>query len=88
MIPFIMIGNTLLVVVFGYLKERDYWLGVIVASVLKFLFLFSISSIVIDLLFKKEIALKVAMMMSWPQLFTALIGGSIAYLFLKNTKKI
>lgn len=88
MIPFIMAGNTLLIMVFGYLKEKNYWLGIISASILKFIFLASTSEIVINLLLKKEIASKVALMMSWPQLLTALIGGLLAYLFLKTIKKI
>lgn len=88
MIPFIMVGNTILIMVFGYLKERNFWLGVITASVLKFLFLFSTSSIVINLLLKKEVATKVAMMMSWPQLLTALVGGLLAFVFLKGIRKI
>jgi len=88
MIPFIMLGNTILIVTFGYLKERNYWLGVISASVLKFIFLFSTTSIVIDLLLKKEIASKVAIMLGWPQLITALVGGLIAYLFLRGIKRV
>lgn len=87
MIPFIMMGNTILILVFGFFKKGNYWLGVILASVLKFLFLFATSSIVIDLLFKKEVAQKVAAMMSWPQLLTAFAGGVIAYLILKSIKK-
>ena len=88
MIPFIMAGNTIAVITFNYFKERNYWLGVVTASVLKFIFLFITSSIVINLFLKKEIASKVAMMMSWPQLLTALAGGLIAYLFLKGIKKL
>jgi hypothetical protein len=88
MIPFIMVGNTILVIIFNYLKETNYWLGVITASALKFIFLFSTSSIVIELFLKKEIAKKIATMMSWPQLLTALAGSLIAYTFLKGIKKI
>lgn len=88
MIPFIIISNTILVLVFSYLREKNYWAGIIFASLLKFIFLFATSSIVINLLLKKTIAQKVAMMMSWPQLLTALVGGFIAYLFLKGIKKI
>lgn len=88
MVPFIMTANALLILVFGYLRKRNYWLAVISASFLKFLFLLSTSSMVINLLFKKEIASKVALMMSWPQLLTALAGGLIAYSFLKSIKKI
>ncbi len=98
MVPFIMTSNTILVMVFSLLnpirnnvsngvKEKNYWLGVVAASVLKFVFLFSTSSIVINLLLKKEIASKVAIMMNWPQLFTALFGGILAYLFLRGIKK-
>lgn len=88
MIPFIMISNTILVLVFGYFREKNYWLGVVFASLLKFVFLFATSSVVINLLLKKGIAQKVAIMMSWPQLLTALAGGALAYLFLRSIKKI
>lgn len=86
-VPFIMAGNTILVMVFGLLKEKNYWMGIITASLLKFIFLFSTSSIVINLLLKKEAASKAAAMLSWPQLFTALLGGLLAYLFLKGVRK-
>ena len=87
MVPFIILGNAILAVVFGYLKEKNYWLAIFSASLLKFLFLFNASSMVINLLLKKEVAGQVALMMSWPQLFTALSGGLIAYLFLRLCKK-
>ena len=87
-VPFIMMGNVILIFTFDYCREKNYWLGVIAASVLKFLFLFGASSIVINVLLEKEIASRVAMMMSWPQLFTALAGGLITYLFLKSIKKL
>ena len=88
MVPFIMTGNVILILCFGFLKDKNFWLGIISASILKFLFLFGTSSIVIDLVLKKEIASKVAVIMSYPQLFTALAGGIIAYLFLKSIRKI
>jgi len=87
MVPFIMVGNIILVSAFDYLKNKGYWLAVFWASFLKFLFLFFTSSMVINLIIKKEIASQVAAMMSWPQLFTALAGGVIAYFFLKKFKK-
>jgi thiamine transporter ThiT len=88
MIPFIIAGNTILVLVFSRLKEKNFWLGMFLAGVLKFLFLFGASSIVINLLLKKELASNVTIMMSWPQLFTALSGGLIACLILKAIKKV
>ena len=87
MIPFIMTGNILLIMVFSSLRKKNYWLGMVTASVLKFIFLFGASSIVIDLLLNKSVAPKVAMIMSYPQLFTALSGGLIAFLFLRSIKK-
>lgn len=88
MIPFIMFGNAILIIVFNGLKNKNFWLGMIAASVLKFVFLFSTSSVVIHLLLKKELAITVAGMMSWPQLYTALGGGILAFFTLKIAKKI
>lgn len=87
MVPFIMMGNTILVLAFNLLRKKNYWLAVVLASFLKFIFLAATSSLVIDLLLKKEVAQKVALMMNWPQLLTALAGGVIAFLFLKSIRK-
>ena len=78
MIPFIITGNAVLILVFSYLRNKNYWLAMISASLLKFLLLFS---------FSRGISSVIALMMSWPQLLTALSGGLIAYLFLKAVKK-
>lgn len=88
MIPFIMIGNSLLVVTFAYFYKKNYWLGVIMAAFLKFFFLFLSSQILVNFFLKSTLAVKVASMMNWPQLATALVGGVIAYSFLKFIKKI
>ena len=85
-IPFIMISNAIMVSVFEMLKKRNYYLGIVSASILKYLFLFASSSIAINLLMKKNAAHQVAVMMSWPQLVTALIGGILALLFFKALK--
>lgn len=88
MVPFIMISNAILVLTVDALRKRNYWLSVIIASGFKFLFLAGTSSIVINLLIKKEVAAKVATMMNWPQLATALIGGIIAFAFIKYFKRV
>jgi len=88
MVPFIMLSNAILIVIFDYLKYKNYWLGVGMASVCKFIFLFYTSSVVIDLIVKKQIASKIAIIMGWPQLFTAIAGGIIAYIILKSLGKI
>ena len=88
MIPFIIISNTILILGFSLLREKNFWLAVLVGSFFKYIFLWSTSFVVIHLLIKKELALSVSAMMSWPQFVTALIGGGLAYLFLKSIKKI
>jgi hypothetical protein len=88
MIPFIILGNAILVVTFGYLRDKNYWLALVSGSILKFAFLFGTSGMVINLLLDQKVASNVAMMMSWPQLATALMGGLIAYGFLRGTKSI
>lgn len=87
MIPFIMVSNAILIMVFSQLRTKNQWLGVVVASVLKFVFLASVSNIVINLLLNKAVAHNVSLMMSWLQLVTALVGGAIAILFLSLVKK-
>lgn len=87
-IPFIILGNAILVVTFGYLRSKNYWLGLVSGSILKFAFLFGTSSIAINLLLNQKVATRVAVMMSWPQLVTALAGGLLAYGFLRGTKRL
>jgi len=87
-IPFIMISNALLVSVFAIFRKRNFFLGIVAASVVKYLFLYATSSMVISLLLKKEVASSVAQMMSWPQLLTALAGGVLAWVFLRGAKRI
>jgi len=80
MIPYIIMGNAVLVLIFGALKKKSFGLGVILAGFVKFLLLYSISSLFLSLP-KPIIA-----MMAWPQLITALMGGIIAYFLLKFLK--
>jgi len=84
-VPFIMISNMILILCVDWAynnfkdKKKGYWTGVIVGAGLKFLFLFLSVNIISGLLIKQELAIKVAQMMSWPQLYTALLGGVIAW---------
>jgi hypothetical protein len=82
MIPFIMAGNIILVLTFSFLKNKNYWLAIILASLFKFLFIFGASSIVVNLFIKKALVGSVAIMMGWPQLLTALLGGLLTSLIL------
>jgi hypothetical protein len=89
MVPFIMISNVILVLSVDQFYARiknnivGYWTGVGVGAVLKFAFLFLSVDIISDLLLKQHLAVKVAQMMSWPQLATALAGGVLAWGFLR-----
>ena len=95
MVPFIMASNAIMVVIFAWCQTSvrhmsdtaKFGVAVAMASILKFLFLFSTSYIVIHLITQKPIAQKAAQMMSWPQLTTALLGGLIAFAFLRFYKK-
>lgn len=83
LIPFIITSNLILIIAFGFLRKANYWLGIISASFIKFLFLFFTSSVIISLFIKGPAAKTIAQMMGWTQLITALSGGIVAYLFLK-----
>ena len=87
MIPFIIIGNAILILCFAYLKGLNFWAGAIIGSLLKFAFLYGTSTIVVGLLINKQVAPAVAQMMSWPQLATALAGSILAFGVLKALKR-
>ncbi len=87
-VPFIMIGNVIMILTFHYARKKNFWLGMIGGSVLKYLFLFGSTSLVVGLLLKSEMAEKASLMLSWPQLATALAGGLIAWGVLKVLKKV
>lgn len=83
-IPFIMIGNAILVAVFGLLcKKSNFgkYIGVLLGSLLKFGFLYLSANKLIHIFgmnLKAEIEKKLIVSMGIIQLFTALIGGVIA----------
>jgi len=93
-VPFIMISNVILVLTVDFIynntknEAKGYWLGVIVAASLKFIFLFASVNLISNLLIKQELTIKVAQIMSWPQFATALAGGIIAWAVLKWLKRI
>ncbi len=88
-VPFIMLSNVVLVVSFSYFYQKNFWLGIAIASAVKFIFIWSTTSAIANLFIKTPaIVNKVAQLMSWPQLFSALLGGLLAYAFLKFIKRI
>jgi len=80
MIPFIMISNAILIVVFSGLRKTNYWAGVLGGTLFKYAFLYLTSTIVVGLISNHNIAAKATTtMMAWPQIVTAVIGGIIAF---------
>lgn len=92
-VPFVMISNTILVLSIDWFynnfkdENKGYWIGLFVGATVKFLFLFFSVNIIGKLLIKQELVAKVAQMMSWPQLATAITGGFIAWVILKWLKR-
>ena len=86
MIPFIMIGNAIMIMTFYYMKD-NFWAGITIAALFKFAFLHGSVLLVMSKLLDGKIVSKLAVMMSWPQFATAIIGGVIAYFILKGIKK-
>lgn len=75
MLPFIMIGNVILVSAFKLIK--NYWIALFSGGIVKALLLFLTASIFIS----NPLVLS---MMSWPQLLTAISGGLLTYLIKKK----
>src|SRR6056297_501707 len=81
LIPFIALGNAILVILFFLLKSKNKIAGIIIASVTKFLVLVSAVNLLV------QVPPAIAQMMSFPQLVTALAGGFIALLIISIFKK-
>jgi len=75
MLPFIIIGNVILVSAFKLIK--NYWIALFSGSIVKASLLFLTASIFVS----NPVVLS---MMSWPQLLTAISGGLLAYLIKKK----
>lgn len=81
-VPYIVCGNVLYVLTYSLLKKRSRILGVGVAALLKFGLLYS----VVNYFLSVKPPIKLAL--SFPQLLTALIGGTIALIILKVLERI
>ncbi|SDJ96290.1 ECF transporter S component [Natronincola ferrireducens] len=89
LIPFIMIGNSIFAYIFNYFyrKERlanDYR-AIIPAAFGKFIFL-ALSIRYLVTLFIPQVPLNLIAAFTWPQLYTALIGGFLAIFISKLLK--
>jgi len=89
MITVIILGNILLVLLFNNYNKKNFWLGVVTASFVKFVFIYSLATLLATEFIKSPLFAKVVgISMGYFQLFTALAGGVIAWIFLKFIKRI
>lgn len=88
MMPFIVAGNAILVVVYHYLGRKNFVLAIIAAAFGKFLFLYAMANLLINVLPSGRQILPLASMMGWAQFLTAVTGGILAYIVLFFVKKI
>ena len=97
MIPFITIGNAIYVSIYSMLSERNRATAVITGAFLKFIFLFAAVSLIMTRPIMLVIGSRpqsvpipaaIVGMMSYPQLFTALVGGLLAVSILEVAKRL
>jgi len=88
MVGFIILGNIILSLTFNALYHKNYWLAATSAAILKFIWLYSTAYLILKLWLKLNLAQAISNMMGINQLFTALLGGLLAYLALKAFKLI
>jgi len=88
-VPFIIIGNALIILVFAiFLNYKSYgkYLAIIPAALVKFAFLYLSVTYIVQL-FNIKIPKKAAVAMGIPQLITGLIGGVLACLIIEALRK-
>lgn len=90
MVPFIMISNCIYILVFAKFQTESSiknFVTIFLAAIVKTLFLFLISKLLMENILAAPLASKIAVMMSWPQLWTAILGGIMALLISNVLKK-
>jgi hypothetical protein len=87
-IPFIILSNAVLIGIFEVLRKKNFWLGIVSASFLKFTFLFLTGRLLISFLPERRLVQVISSMMTWPQLFTALFGGIITYIIVRSVPSL
>ena len=85
-IPVIILGNVLLITGVRFFRSNPVF-GVLLGAVIKFMWLIIASQWILQFFLPEAILGKVTMMLSWPQLATALIGGYFALSILKLIKR-
>jgi ABC-type Co2+ transport system permease subunit len=89
-VPFIMIGNALLVLIFAFLLKRiqfqknnfvliRYGLALFFAAFIKFIWLALAARLILPIIIGLQIPRKFITVMTFPQLITAIAGGIFAF---------
>ena len=81
LIPFIALGNSLMVILFYWLRPKNRIIAIVIASLLKFLLLAGAVNLLV------QVPPVVAKMMSIPQLINAIAGGALALVVIILLKK-
>ncbi len=94
MIPIVAVGNALIVVVYGALKNRNEYIAIVAGAIVKWGFLFYAVKLMLNIVkgnIPEQMFGKLSTLLSaafsWPQLVTALIGGLIAIIVIRMLKK-
>lgn len=86
--PIVAAGNFILVLTFILLKEKNKFLGIFSAAVLKFGILFAGAAFYLEILgLTPKLAKLIYFSFGWSQLVTALVGGILALLVIKSLEK-
>jgi len=99
MVPFIAIGNVLLVLVYNYVAQKQTlclkvfspfkkMVGVLLAAFAKFLLIYVSIKIFLPILLNVSIPEKISVLMATPQFITATAGGIIALIFTQILAKV
>jgi len=97
MVPFIILSNAALVVIFTLMKKINYrlnslnqariYIAIVAAALVKTLLLFTAIRFLLPILFGRTMKDELVLMMTTPQFVTAVVGGIIALFLLQLLKR-
>lgn len=88
LVPIIILSNLVFIASIDYFYHRfhgaePYWPAVVFGSLLKFAFLSIAAKVMVMFMNSPKLEMIINTMFSWPQLFSALLGGIVAFAVLK-----
>lgn len=85
-LPFIMLANAVIILVFHTFRNKNKYLGMVAAGFCKFVVLFGATKLVLSSILPPPIAEKLAVTFGITQFFTALAGGILALIIVPMIK--